>query len=538
MAQGRAAGDDRRLVEHRVEFDRLIGQAQRELARQRWSAAATWAQIAAQYAWLNHTGRFASPELEELLRTISRSALPPVPTRPGRPVLPERVLHVATQAYPVGGHTQMLARWIAQDEQRRHRVVLTRQGSTRFPDKLIDRLRVPDELASLDRGRGGLLERAVRLRAAAQAADLVLLHIHPYDVVPSLAFSAGGDLPPVITVNHSDHSFWIGTAISSVLLNLRDSGRDLAIARRGIEPERAAVLARPLGALTERTLSRDEAKRRFGIAPDQVLIVTAAAGSKYEPIQPPGLLELITPVFQADPAAVLLAAGPAPTGQWAAAAAATDGRIRALGRLPDVTELHQAADGYLDSFPFASLTSMIESGSFGNPLLTYRGHPADCGVLGADTRGLDEYLLRPSDPAELVTDLTRMLQDPDWRALRGEQTRAAIAASHLGAGWRAGVEEVYALAYRLPVQPTPGPAPDGDGALDRLVELVQSQTGHSAGRAGAEREQLGLLPLAERLRCWIRLARTGQRPPLRGLAPEWILPLVSRLLRRLRPTAD
>jgi hypothetical protein len=532
MAREPGADD---LLEQRAEFDRLIGRAQQELAAQRWSAAAAWAQIAAQYAWLNHTGRFASPVLEELLRTISKRGLPSVPAGPGRPALPERVLHVATQAYPVGGHTQMLARWIAQDGRHRHRVVLTRQGSTPFPDKLIDLLTVPDELASLDHGRGGLLERAVRLRAAARVADLVLLHIHPYDVVPSLAFAAGGELPPVVTVNHSDHSFWIGTSISTVLLNLRDSGRDLAIARRGIEPDRAAVLARPLGTLTERTLSRDEARRRFGVAPDQVLIVTAAAGSKYEPIEPPGLLELITPVFRANPAAVLLAAGPAPTGRWADAAAATDGRIRALGRLPDVTELHQAADGYLDSFPFASLTSMIESGSYGNPLLTYRGHPADCGVLGADTRGLDEYLLRPTNPAELVAELTRMLADPGWRARRGEQTRAAIAASHLGDGWRAGVDELYALAYRLPATPTPGPAPDGDGSLDRMVELVQSQTGHSAGRAGAEREQLGLLPLAERLRCWIRLARAGQRPPLRGLAPEWSLPVVSRQLHRLRP---
>jgi hypothetical protein len=363
---------------------------------------------------------------------------------------------------------------------------------------------------------------------------VVLLHIHPYDVVPSLAFGADGDLPPVILVNHSDHAFWIGTGVSSVVLNLRDSGRDLAVSRRGIEPDRAAVLARPLGALTERMLGRDEAKRRFGLAPDQVLIVTAAAGSKYQPLQPPGLLELITPVFQANPSAVLLAAGPSPTGQWAVAAAATDGRIKALGRLPDVTELHQAADGYLDSFPFASLTSMIESGSYGNPLLTYRGHPADCGVLGADTRGLDEYLLRPGDPAELAAELTRLIQDPAWRVRRGEQTRAAIAASHLGDGWRAGVDELYRLAHRLPVRPSPGPAPRAGTTLDRLVDLVQSQTGHSAGRAGAEREQLGLLPLAERLRCWARLARAGQRPPLRALAPEWSLPMLSGLVRRLR----
>src|ERR1700704_3687784 len=139
----------RRLAEHHTQFCRLVGQAQDELARQRLSAAATWAQIAANYAWLNHAGLFASPGLEGLLLEISRRGMgsPPVSAR-ARPDAPHEVLHVATQAYPVGGHTQMLSRWIAQDRQRQHRVVLTRQGSTAFPAKLTDRLRVPDELAN------------------------------------------------------------------------------------------------------------------------------------------------------------------------------------------------------------------------------------------------------------------------------------------------------------------------------------------------------------------------------------------------------
>lgn len=534
--------DSARLDRHFAEFGVLVGRAQDALRRDRPAGAASWAQIAANYAWLNHTGTFASPELEGLLdqlghRLTGPARAPRDPARPpvaGPPGQPRRVLHVATQAYGVGGHTQMLSRWISQDHQRQHRVLLTRQGSTPFPAKLSDKLAGPDELASLDRGYGGLLQRARRLRAAARWADVVLLHIHPYDVVPSLAFAVPDGLPPVILVNHSDHAFWIGTRISTVLLNLRDSGCELATRRRGIEPDRAAVLARPLGVLTERTLSRELAKQRFGVEADQVLIVTAAAGSKYQPLSPPSLLELIVPVFQAHPTAVLLAAGPEPVGEWAEAARATGGRVRALGRLPDVTELHQAADGYLDSFPFASLTSMIESGSFGNPLLTYRGHPASCAVLGADTRGLDEYLLRPADPAELRRALEQLIGDPRWRAERGAQTRAAIAGSHLGDGWRTGVDDLYALAGRLPGRPSPATVARETGPLDVLVDLVQAQTGYSAGIAGAELEHLGLLPPVDRLRHWRRLARAGARPRARLLAPEWLLASLSRLRGRLR----
>ncbi|MDQ2838628.1 MAG: hypothetical protein M3Y42_07280 [Actinomycetota bacterium] len=522
-----------RLDRQFAEFGELVRQAQGELRAGRFEAAAGWAQIAAGYAWLNHTGLFAATELEELLAELATHVIsgPARPTDRSGP--PRQVLHVLTQAYGVGGHTQMLARWIAQDDKRRHRVVLTRQGTTPLPVKLSDRLRSPDELSSLDDAPGGLLRRAARLRERARSADLVLLHIHPYDVVPSLAFGVSDGLPPVITVNHSDHAFWVGTRVTSVLLNLRDSGRDLAVHRRGIEPERAAVMARPLGLLTQRTISRAQAKARFGVAENRVLIVTAAAGTKYEPLTPPSLLELIVPVFQANPDAMLLAAGPDPVGQWAEADRLTGGRVRALGRLPDVTELHQAADGYLDSFPFASLTSMIESGSFGNPLLTYRGHPAECAVLGADTRGLDEYLLRPDNPAALRAELTRMITDQAWRVRRGEDTRIAIEASHVGAGWQAGVEQLYALAGRLPVAPSPGSAPRGTGPVDVLVELVQSQTGYSAGRSGAISQNLGVLPAGQRLRCWWRLARTGSRQPVKSLLPEWLLPPLSRLRGRL-----
>ena len=415
----------RRLDAHHAELLQLVAAAQRSVARGRLEAAAVDVQVAGMYAWLNHTGLFASPALEAVLLEIGHRLTPGTANRSReRRSPPVQVLHVATQVYGVGGHTRMLARWISEGGRTHHRVCLTRQGANPIPEFLLSELDERSDLWCLDAKRGGLVTRAAALRAAARDADIVLLHTHPYDVVPVIAFASGSDMPPVVYVNHADHVFWLGVTVANVLLNLRESGRALAIDRRGVDSTRTTVMARPLGRI-ERELGRSEAKKQLGLDPDCVLIATAAAATKYEPVSRPSFLDLIVPVLARHQQAVLLAAGPEPAGQWATADELTAGRVRALGLLPNAAALQQAADIYIDSFPFASLTSLIEAGSYGTPVITYRGHPEECAVLGADTRGLDEYMLSPSTPAALRSDLDHLIEDASARNALGARTKQA-----------------------------------------------------------------------------------------------------------------
>jgi hypothetical protein len=415
----------------------------------------------------------------------------------------------------------MLARWISEDRGPRHLVCLTRQGASPIPELLVSELAEPSDLQCLDARRGGLVARAAALRAAAQGADIVVLHTHPYDVVPVIALASAVGLPRVVYVDHADHVFWLGVTVSDVLLNLRDSGRMLAIDRRGVDPARCAVMARPLGRI-ERELSRSEAKKQLGLDPESILIATAAAATKYETVFAPSFLDLVLPVVAQHREAVLLAAGPEPAGQWAAADAATGGRVRALGLLPNASALQQAADIYIDSFPFASLTSLIEAGSYGTPVITYRGHPDECAVLGADTRGLDEYMLRPSTPDSLRSDLERLIQDAPGRRELGARTREAIRETHTGEGWREGVADLYSFAFEVRGEPSMGPAVRDTGILDSLVDLVQERTGFSDGVRGATRRNLGLLPAGTRIATWTRSAVDGAPLPPGLLLPEWL----------------
>lgn len=516
-----ALPDPQRLHTHYDEFSGLVATARDHLQRGRLEAAAAYAQMAGHYAWMNHTGTFASPELEALLAALGAS-LRQAPQRSTRRSPPREVLHVVTQCYGTGGSTQAIACWIEQDSERHHRVCITRQRGAPPPDKIRAPLACDADLIRLDTERGGLIERAARLRALATEVDVVVLHPHPYDVVPVISFSGAEGLPPVIYVDHCDHVFWLGMNISSVVMHMRDSGRRLAAARRGLDPARSAVVARPLRP-AGRTTSRAEAKRALGLDPESVLLVTAADGTKYRPVSSPSFLELVVPVLERHPNAILHAAGPSPEGEWQRASERTGGRLRALGMIPDVRQLQSAADVYVDSYPFSSLTSLLEAGSLGVPAITYRGHPEDCGVLGADTRGVDEHMLTASDPAEFEHALTGLIADPRRREQLGEDTERAIRDTHTGDGWLRSVEELYGFAAAAPPAAPGGPVVRGDGRLDLLVDMVMTQTGFAQGVPGATRDHLALLPARDRLAAWATLTRNGTRPPHGNVVPEWML---------------
>ncbi|MCG8351025.1 MAG: hypothetical protein MI924_24920, partial [Chloroflexales bacterium] len=224
------------VLEHLAAFERMVARAEAFARSGQYQAAAVFAQIAAKYAVSQHTGLFASPQLERLLVAIGRR-LPELhgTIQPRRAKEPRRILHVLTQVARVGGHTRMLWRWIEQDGARQHSVVLTRQGAVKMPDMLRKAVEASGgALYALDNQPGNILSWAATLRAIASRADIVVLHVNPDDVIPVLAFADKARRPPTIYINHADHIFWIGVAVADILANLRFSGQDLAIARRGV----------------------------------------------------------------------------------------------------------------------------------------------------------------------------------------------------------------------------------------------------------------------------------------------------------------
>ncbi|HML28741.1 MAG TPA: glycosyl transferase family 1, partial [Hyphomicrobium sp.] len=262
-----------------AEYDARVRHAEQLYTEGRLAAAALEAAVAASVAAHRHCGIFASPRIERILTSIGHDIGNggDAATAAPRPKRIKSVLHVATQLAPVGGLTRMISRWVEADKSRTNSLVLTQHRGP-IPDHTKEAFaKSGGQIFKLNHSPGGTLEWALALRALARKFDAVVLHFHCEDVVPMIAFADPKTMPPVILLNHADHIFWLGPAISQVVVSLREAAADIAIERRGVEPGRSIIMPTIVDP-TVREKSRQEAKRSLGIDSDCVLILSVARG--------------------------------------------------------------------------------------------------------------------------------------------------------------------------------------------------------------------------------------------------------------------
>lgn len=399
-------------------------------------SGAVWAQVAADVAFHKHAGIFCSAELESLLLEISRGLVPGAEPQGANFDAPKgekpRMLHVMTNAFSTGGHTRLVERLAGSAASHEHVLVTTAQRGD-LPERL-QKVFCAGSRNWVDLSTPGsdLLSRSLRLRAIArEEADLVVLHAHPFDVVPTLAFGVPGG-PPVVLLNHSDHTFWVGVSVADVISELRLAGQELTFARR--QGALSRILPIPLVDVQPYPAEvRAAARERLNIAPDQVALLTIATSYKYTPLGEYDFLGCAKEMLERNDKAVLLACGPQDAGSWREASEAVGGRIRAFGVQSDISDFHAAADLYLDPFPVASLTSWLETALRCVPVLGRANGSApifsDGSILPGDgwthaaTR--EEYL---EQAGALIADAARRGRD-------GKRLREQVAGRHLMPAW-------------------------------------------------------------------------------------------------------
>jgi glycosyltransferase involved in cell wall biosynthesis len=437
-------------------FENLLSKAENLANRNKFDAAAAYLQIAASHANINHCGFYSCPRLERILLEIGQKTIPKSlysRKSSASPKKTKNILHVSTHVSHIGGISRLLQRWIQQDAERSHSLVLTRQGSLAVPEKLRDAvLNSNGNIYLLNEIDGGIVALAKRLHECSQDADTIVLHTWEYDVVPTIAFANKDNSPPIIYVNNGDHWFWVGVSISDVVANLRESGMRLSAERRKIEPARNMLLPTILEPMS-RTLCRSAAKRLLNIDENSVMLLSIARAAKYRTVDGNSFADAHVELLKQHPQAILVVIGPGNSDEdWTRAIARVDGRIQVYGETKDTAIFYQAADIYVDSFPFVSITSLLEAGSFGLPLVSRYPYPSDaCATLGADMPGLTDNLIRVKDLNKYTAVLGCLIEDSQSRLALGEATKSKIEATHWGKSWQNVLNEVYNRAAILPM---------------------------------------------------------------------------------------
>jgi glycosyltransferase involved in cell wall biosynthesis len=502
-------------------FNNLLLKAENLVSRGQFDAAAAYLQIAASHANLNHCGFYSCPRLEQILLEIGQKVI----SRKNdfqeeiSPKSVKKVLHISTHVSHIGGISRLLQRWIQQDCGRAHSIALTKQGDLQVPAALEAAVsKTNGSIYLLDREIDNLTSIANRLYECSVDADVVAIHTWEFDVVPTIAFAEPQKSPPTIYVNNGDHWFWVGVSISKVVANLRESGMHLSEERRGIESKRNLLLPTILEPLP-RTLSRSEAKQHLGIDPDCTMVLSIARAAKYRTVSDASFADAHVELLERYPQALLIVVGPGSSDEdWSKAIAKVNGRIRVYEETKDTSIYYQAADIYVDSFPFVSITSLLEAGSFGVPLVSRYPYSSDaCATLGADMPGLSGNLIRARNLDEYTTILSRLIEDRDFRLSLGQATKNKIEAIHWGEGWQNALERVYHQAVTLPVV-RPFPALTSKVSLSEPDVFLPSVNGIEINKV--MQSHLPYMPFRYRFFMWLDLVR---RYGLRNNPPNTLI---------------
>ncbi len=512
-----------RIARNFAEFEHYLARAQDYLTKGERAAAAVHTTVGSHVAVQNHAGIFWSPRAEKLLSEIGRSIgkmQAPVP----RSKKIERILQVGTQMASVGGLTKMLGQWVKADSAREHSLVLTQQ---RGPVPAFVHEAFAGRVEFLNHRPGSFIEWALRLREVARDYDAIILHTHCEDVVPLLAFAEPGTHPPVLVLNHADHLFWFGPSICHLSINLRDAAQDLAIARSGIDPARN-ILMPTLSESIVRTRSREEAKKELGIDPKTTLMVSVARKLKYRSMHGQTFADIHAPLLEKHRNAMLLVVGAGEPEDWTPVRERVGDRLRSTPELPNPKVYFEAADIYVDSFPFVSSTSLMEAAGYGIPSVTIFTYPPETRIFGINHVALVGNTLQAGSFDQYREILDELIEDEELRERIGEKSRVAVAREHNTPGWTRWLEAVYARALELP--------PLDNSAMLEGVEAPSSGEpdwrhedifGGDWPTPQFLKSYMGMLPLHQRVAHWKELRAAGVFPSAKSAAahvllPEWL----------------
>ena len=448
--------------------------------------AVLFAQAAVRFAISKASGYYSLPALERPFLILGDSLRMPRPTNS-----PKGSLHVMTESYPTGGHTQVVAQWfrLCPDDEPAN-LLLTEQKSEDAPRFLREAVEerggrifsLWDENSDRDFRRyilrtSEISTRALFMRSLALVHRRVFLSHHMHDPLPITAFGHKDFSRPVFVINHADHLFWLGRSVTDAVLDIHETGRETTKLFRGDPPSVHVPALLEMGEVL--SISKREARERCGLPQDAVVILSVGSPWKFFPAENYNFQDVLRKSLESVPEALHVIVGPSPDSEhwhiWSPLLEIAGERLRMPGRVPRA-ELDcwlKAADIFLCSFPFGGGCALLDAVQYHLPVTGLRHVPG----ATLDYLSRNDWFL--DSEKELVNRIAFLGAHPEARRELAEAQRAMVDKSCGKEAWLAGAKQVLGLPPVHNVTQS-WEAPAADRAVDRLMARLHRGTAANA----------------------------------------------------------
>jgi len=335
----------------------------------------------------------------------------------------DTILHVATKLYEAGGHTRIIYQFLKRCTSRKQILILTDQSINEVPQWFaVNNRDIP--IITINKFTS-MFERAYLLRYISNLSKTVILHHHPYDAVPVIAFSHG-KCPPVLLENHAHSWFWLGPSIADIVLTLSNFHKDFTYKTRPVNNVHCFPFTQidDLDACFNQQDKLD-AKARLKLNPRAICIISIGTAGKFIPNAQYNFYNTAKKIVSRFENAELFVIGIEDSTLIRSKYNLYSNRIHFVGTVSDPVDYYKAADICLDSLPQPSLGGTVYSTLIGMacPVFKYGAVNMFYGLNLIDAKLYEQYIGNMKNEIEYLDKLEFLINNPEIRLSIAKEIR-------------------------------------------------------------------------------------------------------------------
>jgi hypothetical protein len=320
----------------------------------------------------NYCGTFRDRNIDAFFKSYARKNNKEFPSL--KALDTNQIVHVFTTTYITGGHTRFLENLVQLDDCYVHHLLITDQGGIPARQSLFDIIQSKGGEVHL-LPKNTLNEQISAFQAfISEKASKIMLHIHPHDILPSIALHNKPDEIEVLFFNHADHLFSYGCDVSTAIINIREEAQRISVHERYMQ--HSCILPLPIIKKEASTFNLSNIREKYGVKENDIIGLSIGNTAKFYKNKQHHFFKTIYTALEQNPRLKIFVVGVSQADFCPELDVREHQRLEFLGAQKDPSELQRIADIAIDPMPFGSYTALLETCYYGAyPLVCYNTIP-------------------------------------------------------------------------------------------------------------------------------------------------------------------